>query len=277
MSVLDLTVIGKKTAPQVFEYTWKDVVLYALGVGARADELEYVYENAPGGLQVLPSFCVIAAARAFPPLGVAIEHSLFLHGEQKIKLHRPIPPQGKIVQVGQITDIFDKGKGAVIQAKISGHLEDGSHLYDVQWVTFYVGAGGFGGDPGPKTETVDPPVSVAPDFSIAEQVDLNQAALYRLNGDLNPLHLDPIAAKRGGFDQPILHGLCTFGFATRAIVKGLLKGDGTHLREFKARFSSSVLPGDIITTQGWKVADRYIIQVKTDRAVVISNAWAVID
>lgn len=277
MPVLDLSVVGKETAPKVFEYSWKDVVLYALGVGARAKDLAYVYERAEGGLKVLPSFCVIAAARAFPPLGVEIEHSLFLHGEQMFKLYQPIPPEGKIVQVGKVTDIFDKGKGAVIEMLISGHLEDGSHLYDVKWVTFYVGAGGFGGEPGPKSESINPPAGVAPDFSVVDQVAENQAALYRLNGDLNPLHLDPAAAARGGFDQPILHGLCTYGFATRAIVDGLLGGDVTRLKEFKARFSSSVLMGDTITTEGWKADDRYIIQVRTERAVAISNAWAVVD
>jgi acyl dehydratase len=113
---------------------------------------------------------------------------------------------------------------------------------------------------------------VEPDFSVSYKVPENQAALYRLSGDLNPLHLDPEAAKRGGFDRPILHGLCTYGFATRAIVNGLLEGDTTRLKEFKARFSDVVYPGETLTTQGWKTNQGYIIQVKTDRAVVISHA-----
>jgi len=194
-----------------------------------------------------------------------------------IRLLHPIPSEGKIVQVGQVMNIFDKGKGAVFHTQITGHLEDGTHLYDVKWITFYVGAGNFGGDPGPKTEPIDPPEGVAPDFSVTDRVPENQAALYRLNGDLNPLHLDPEAAKRGGFDRPILHGLCTYGFATRAIVNGLLGGDVARLRELKVRFSNVVLPGDTLTTQGWKDDGRYIIQVKTDRAVVINNAWTVVN
>jgi acyl dehydratase len=277
MSKVDLSVIGKKTEPRVFEYTWKDVVLYNLGIGASEKDLTFVYENAPGGLKVLPSFCVVPAMRAFPHLGDDMEWSLMLHGEQAIKLSRPIPPQGRLIQVGECTNIFDKGKGAVYHAKITGETEDGVRIYEARWAIFYVGAGGFGGDPGPKAEKIDPPQGVTPDFSISDKVAQNQAAIYRLSGDLNPLHLDPEAAKRGGFDKPILHGLCTYGFATRAIVSGLLEGDVTRLKEFKARFSNPVYMGDTLTTEGWKGGEGYIIQVKTDNGVVLSNAMAIVE
>ncbi len=277
MSNVDLSVIGKKTEPRIFEYTWKDVVLYALGVGATAEELSYVYENAADGLKVLPSFCVVPAIRAFPDVGKNVDWSRMLHGEMTICLARPIPTEGKIIQVGEVTNIFDKGKGAVYHIQITGQTEDGGHLYDVDWVIFYVGAGGFGGDPGPKAEPIDPPHGVAPDFSISYKVAENQAALYRLSGDLNPLHLDPEAAKRGGFDKPILHGLCTYGFATRAIVNGPLQGDVNRLKEFKARFSDPVYPGDTLTTRGWKIDQGYIIQVNTESAVVISNSMVIVD
>jgi acyl dehydratase len=277
MSIVDLNVIGRKTEPCVFEYTWKDVILYALGVGAIAQELSYIYENAVGGLKVLPSFCVVPAIRAFPDLGKDVEWSRMLHGEMTCCLARPIPTEGKTVQVGEVTNIFDKGKGAVYHIRITGETEDGNHLYDVDWVIFYVGAGGFGGDPGPKTEPLDPPDGVKPNFSISYKVADNQAALYRLSGDLNPLHLDPQAARRGGYDRPILHGLCTYGFATRAIVNGLLDGDVTRFKEFKARFSDVVYPGDTLTTRGWKTDGGYIIQVNTESAVAISNAMAIVD
>jgi acyl dehydratase len=277
MSKVDLSVIGIKTESIVFEYTWRDVVLYALGVGATAEELSLVYENAPGGLKVLPSFCVVPAMRAFPYCGEDIEWSLMLHGEQTIRLSRPIPPEGKLIQTGVITDIFDKGKGAVFHAKITGETEDGNHLYDAHWAIFYLGAGGFGGDPGPKAESLMPPEGVKPDFSYSCIVAENQAALYRLSGDLNPLHLDPAAAKRGGFERPILHGLCTYGIATRALVNGPLGGDVGRLKEFKARFASSVYPGDTLTTEGWKTDDGYIIQAKTDNNVVLSNAMAIVE
>jgi acyl dehydratase len=277
MSTVDLSIIGKKTEPVVFEYTWRDVVLYALGVGATAEELSLVYENAPGGLKVLPSFCVVPAMRAFPKCGDDIEWSLMLHGEQTIRLYHPIPPEGKLVQTGVITDIFDKGKGAVFHAKITGETENGTHIYDAYWAIFYLGAGGFGGDPGPKTESTKPPEGIKPDFSFSCDVAENQAALYRLSGDLNPLHLDPAAAKRGGFDRPILHGLCTYGIAVRSLVNGPLDGDVNRLKEFKARFSSSVYPGDTLTTEGWKTDKGYIIQARTENNIVLNNALAVIE
>ena len=277
MGKVDLSVIGAKTEPVVFEYTWRDIVLYALGVGATSEELSLVYENAPGGLKVLPSFCVVPAVRAFPYFGEDIEWSLMLHGEHTIRLSRPIPPEGKLFQTGVITDIFDKGKGAVFHVKITGTTEDGNHLYDAHWAIFYLHAGSFGGDPGPKAEPIIPPAGVDPDFSISCKVAQNQAALYRLSGDRNPLHIDPVAAKRGGFDRPILHGLCTYGMATRLLVTGPLEGDVGRLKEFKARFSSTVYPGDTLTTEGWKTDGGYIIQAKTENNIVLSNAVAIVD
>jgi acyl dehydratase len=276
MPKVDLSVIGRKTDPVVFAYTWKDVVLYALGVGASAEELSFVYEKAAGGLKVLPSFCVVPAIKAFPHVGENVDYSLFLHGEQTIRLSRPFPPEGRTVQVGEVTHIYDKGKGAVYQMRITGHIEGGPHLYEVDWTAFYLGAGGFGGDPGPKTEPLEPP-GREPDFRVSYKVADNQAALYRLSGDLNPLHLDPEAAGRGGFDRPILHGLCTYGFAVRAIVHGPLQGDITRFREFKARFSNVVYPGDTLTTEGWKTGVGYLIQVRNDDTVVLNNALVKID
>jgi acyl dehydratase len=250
------------------------VVLYALGVGASADDLPFVYENAPNGLKVLPSFCVVPAMKAFPRVGKNVDYSRFLHGEHTIRLIRPLPTQGRVVVTGEVTDIYDKGKAAVYHVRVSGHTEDGTHLFDNDWVSFYVGAGGFGGDPGPKSKAVNPPEGKDPDFSISDRVAANQAALYRLNGDLNPLHLDPEFARGGGFDRPILHGLCTYGFAVRAIVKGPLDGDVDRLKSFKARFSSVVYPGDTLTTEGWQQDGRYIIQVRTERGVVMRNGVA---
>jgi acyl dehydratase len=277
MAKVDLSVIGTKTEPVVFEYTWKDIVLYNIGVGAGEKDLAFVYENTPGGIKVLPSFCVVPAMRAFPRLGDDLEWSLMLHGEQIIRLSQPLAPEGKIIQVGEVLDIHDKGKGAVYRIRIKGWTEDEKDLYEAQWSIFYLGAGGFGGDPGPKTEKIVPPEERKPDFSICEKVADNQAVIYRLSGDLNPLHLDPAAAKRGGFDRPILHGLCTYGFAARAIVNELLGGDVARFKEFSARFSDSVYPGDMLTTEGWKSEDGYIIQARTDRSIVLSNAMAKIE
>ncbi len=126
----------------------------------------------------------------------------------------------------------------------------------MEHIAFHVGAGGFGGDPGPKAVSLNPPEGVAPDFLVSYPIPENQAALYRLSGDLNPLHLDPEFARRGGFDRPILHGLCTYGYATRAILHGLCGGDVTRFKEFKARFSGAVYPGETLLTEGWRESDR---------------------
>lgn len=272
MSGVDLSVINKKTEPVVFEYTWRDVVLYALAVGASINESPFIYEGTAGGLKVLPSFCVVPAIRAFPRIGDHIELSHFLHGEQMIRLYRQIPPEGRFVVVGEVKNIYDKGKAAVYDIRVSGYTEDGDHAFDAFWVSFYVGFGGFGGDSGPKTEIINPPEGVKPDYSITYEVSENQAALYRLNGDLNPLHLIPEFARRGGFDKPILHGLCTYGFAVRAIVNGILDGDPGRFKSFKARFSNVVYPGDTLTTECWQGDGHYIVQVKTGRGVVMNNA-----
>ncbi len=277
MGKVDLSVIGIRTEPVAFEYTWKDIVLYNIGVGAGEKDLAFVYENTPGGLKVLPSFCVVPAMRAFPRLGEDLEWSLMLHGEQVIRLSQPLPPEGKIIQVGEVLNIYDKGKGAVYRIRIKGRTAEEKDLYEAQWSIFYLGAGGFGGDPGPKAKKIVPPEGAEPDFSISEKVAANQAAIYRLSGDYNPLHLDPEAAKRGGFERPILHGLCTYGFATRVIVNELLGGNVARLKEFSARFSDVVYPGDTLTTEGWKSDDGYIIQARTERSIVLSNAMAVIE
>jgi acyl dehydratase len=277
VSGLDLSAVGKKSEPYVVEYTWKDVVLYALGIGAQADELDFVYEKAPGGLKVFPSFCAILAGKFIVDYAKNVDGSRFLHGEEHIRLYRPLPPQGKILAVGEVSDIFDKGKAAVIHFKVEGRTDADEHLFDVTHTTFYKGEGGFGGDPGPKSESLNPPEDVGPDFRLSYSVPENQAALYRLNGDPNPLHIDPGFAKRGGFDRPILHGLCTYGYATRAIVHGPCDEDVSRFREFKARFSDVVYPGEVLTTEGWRQnGGRYIIQARTERAVVISNAYAVV-
>jgi 3-hydroxyacyl-CoA dehydrogenase/3a,7a,12a-trihydroxy-5b-cholest-24-enoyl-CoA hydratase len=196
-----------------------------------------------------------------------------------IKLYKPFPKAAEIKVKGVCENIFDKGKAAVIHTKIGGKTIDGKKIFDTKYVHFYIGEGGFGGERGPKAESLHPPEDVKPDFSISYKTNKNQAALYRLNQDLNPLHIDPEFAKRSGkFNKPILHGLCTYGYATRAIVYGLCDGDITRFKEFKARFTSEVYPGETLTTEGWKEDERYIIQVRTDReAIVLGNAYTIVN
>jgi len=277
MSGLDLSVIGKKSNEKIFKYNWKDVILYALGIGAQVDELPYIYENAQYGLKVIPSFATIVRMVAFPRLGNNIFFPRFIHGEELIRLYKSFPPQGEIICFSEVKNIYDKEKAAVIHVKFTGLTKERNPLFDVKSVFFYLGAGGFGGERGPKTEVLSPPEGIEPDFSITYKTNNNQAALYRLNGDLNPLHIDPELARKGGQEKPILHGLCTYGFATRAILHGVCNGNVNKFKEFKARFISVVYPGESLTTEGWKVKDRYLIQVRTDRAIVLGNAYALVD
>lgn len=275
MPKADLSVIGKKRGPQVFEYTWRDVSLYALAVGAGTGDLPYILETTPGGLRVLPSFAVVCAARAFPWPG-EVQWSLFLHGEQYLRLFNPFPPQGRLVQEGVVTAIHDKGKGALYQIEITGGLEDGTPIYQGRWGIFYLGAGGFGGGPGPQAPVYTIPAGRPPDIAFTQQVADNQAALYRLCGDPNPLHLDPAAARAGGFERPILHGLCTFGFATRIFVDQALAGQVARLQEISGRFVAPVYPGDDLTVEGWQTPERWLLRVSTASGVVMGNAQAVV-
>jgi len=279
LSGLNLDVIGQKYPEVTFKYTWKDVVLYNIGIGAQPDELQFVYEGVKGGLKVFPSYACIVAQSGLQlnKLG-NINFSHFVHGEQAIKLYKPFPASGEIVCQGEVINIFDKGKAAVIHMKVSGSTREDETVFDTNWIFFYLGAGGFGGDPGPKSEPLNPSEGIKPDFSISYKTSENQAALYRLSGDFNPLHIDPeFASQSGRFKGPILHGLCTYGFATWSIIYGACNGDVERFKEFKARFTSEVYPGETLTTEGWKDNGGYIIQVRTERAIVLGNAYAIID
>ena len=274
MPDVDLRVIGTRMGPVVSEYTWKDVVLYAISVGATPDELSLVYEGAPGGLKVLPSFSTVGILDlALANLG-DIEIARLLHGEQRIRMHRPIPPSGTISNTGRITGIYDKGRYALYQVRVDGVLGDGTPVYEAELAVLYMGAGGFGGDRGPKAERVSPPEGVGPDFSITDRLASSQAALYRLNGDANPIHIDPAVARGVGLERPILHGLCTYGFATRAVVNGAMGGDPDRLREFRARFTGVVYPGDTLLTEGWRSEDSWIVESRTERGLVLGNGIA---
>ena len=164
--MIDMNLVGKKCGPIPYEYTWKDVVLYALSIGAQPDELSFIYENARDGLKVIPSFCVVMCHNLFVALfkDVKIDASRFIHGEEAMKLYRPIPPEGKVITEGEITNIYDKGKGALIIWGMRILTESGDILAEAEHTIFYVGAGGFGGDPGPKAEALNPPQGIEPDF-----------------------------------------------------------------------------------------------------------------
>jgi len=275
MSKIDLDSVGQ-TREGTFEYDWKMGALYNLCVGAQAEDLSFVYERAQGGMKVFPSYATIVAGSGmiFPK---GTDFVRLLHGEQLIRLYAPFKPSGKINTKGVIEHIYDKGKAAVIHIKISGHSPEGEHIFDAKYVYFVGGSGGFGGDPGPKTEPIIPPEGVEPDYSSSYQTSSNQAAFYRLNGDLNPLHIDPNFAKMARQPKPILHGLCTYGIATRAILYELCDRDVSRFKEFSARFTGVVFPGETLITEGWKDNGRYIIQVRKDNTVVLGNSYAIVE
>ena len=273
---IKLDLVGKKSDPIPFAYTWKDTVLYALGVGAKVDELDYVYEGR--GPKVLPTFAVVPSFTSMITVAgdLGANPMMILHGEQKIILHRPIPANAKLSTVSEVRGIYDKGKGALVVVEARTSDEKGEGVFDNVFSIFVRGEGGFGGERGPEAVKADPPAGAAPDFEVVEATSREQALLYRLSGDVNPLHADPNMAKFGGFDRPILHGLCTYGFAGRAILKGACGGDPTKLRSFGARFAGVVFPGDTLTTRGWKVgAGQYVVTVTTQEGkTVLSNAIA---
>jgi acyl dehydratase len=273
---LNLESIGKKTDRISFSYDQDAVILYALSIGAGVDELDFVYEK---NLKVFPTYAVIPTFNAmFATVATAgLNLPTVLHGEQKIIMHGEIPTSGTLYTTGVWESVYDKGdKGAILNASLETSNEDGKLLFENKAVIVDRSAGNFGGDRGPKTQLFDPPEGKESDFRVAYPTSPNQAALYRLNGDKNPLHIDPEFAKMGGLDRPILHGLCTYGHAGRAILHSVCNSDPSRLKSFAARFMSVVFPGEILITEGWKSGQStYIIRVKTaDGRVVLGNAIA---
>ncbi len=268
--------VGMTFDPVPFSWTSKDVMLYALGVGAKPDgELEYVYEGK--GPKVLPTYAVVPGMLSMGGLvgNVEINLAMLLHGEQGITLHREIPPEGKVEVRGKISFVWDKGKAAVIGA--TGEVSDKDGPLVTTTATLFIrGAGGFGGERGPSTADVNKPPEKAPDLSISDTTRPEQAAIYRLSGDPNPIHIDPDFAKMAGFETPFLHGLCTYGFVGRALVKGLCGGDPAKLKSFDARFADQVFMGDEIITQIWKTGSgEAIVQAVTQKGnVVLSQGKA---
>lgn len=257
--------IGAQTADTSFSWSESDVLLYHLGIGAGArpgdnlspEALRYTLDDA--ALQVLPSFGVVAPTfheTDPPPLdlpGCDINLAQVVHGAQSIALSRPIPTSGKGHLRTTLTDIWDKGKAAVIWQEGVVTDEAGDELWRVRSSIFVKGEGGFGGDRGSATPVIVP--ERAPDHVSSYAVTPQQALLYRLCGDRNPLHADPGFAKAAGFPAPILHGLCSYGIVLRELTDGLLGGDASAVGGFTARFAGVVFPGETIRVAGWHTDD----------------------
>jgi len=254
--------VGSKGQPTRHSWDSKDAILYALGVGAGAadplDELAFTTENTQNvDQQVLPTMAVVLAvggAGAFGSIG-SFNPAMLVHGEQAITLHGPIPVKGEVETIGEITAIWDKGKGAVVEVtSTSVDTATGSPLFSSVMSAFIRGEGGFGGERGPSGPRHEAP-DRAPDVEVTLQTRTDQALLYRLSGDRNPLHSDPAFAAFGGFDRPILHGLCTYGFTGRALLHALCDSDPARFQGMEGRFSSPVLPGEALTVRAWRTAD----------------------
>lgn len=250
-----------KTTPEVdFEYSWKDTVLYALGVGAKRDELDYLYEGR--GPKVLPTFAVVPGFTGWFELlqNSGGDVTQVVHGGEKIRLYKPIPAAGKLRVQSRISGVYDLRRLAYVYVTTDTRDESGALLASAEAQIIFRADGGFGGDAPPKfPKLVDLPKDTAPDFEIKESVSPEQALLYRLSGDVNPLHADPEFARAVGFEQgPILHGLATLGFLARHVAQGALGGDATKIAAVEAQFRKPVWPGDVLVTKGYRVDDKRI-------------------
>ncbi len=248
---LDLSAVEKPLGPFVKNYQWQDVVLYALGVGAGFSELEYCYEK---NLKVIPTFAIAAVFDFFFQVAAASGANLagILHGEQDIRLHRPIPVAGTLTTEGRITRYYDRGaaKGALVTAESQTRHAEKEPLFTSIFTLVSRLDGGFGGEDAPKRTVIFP--DRAPDVTADDRPSVDQPLIYRLSGDLFALHVDPGFARAAGFERPIMHGLCTLGFACRALMKHLTPGTPEKVRRIACRFAKPLYPGAPIRTLIWK-------------------------
>ena len=247
-------VVGAEGAPIVHSWTSKDALLYAVGVGAGIDELAFTTENSHDVPQrVLPTMAAVIGAGvsgAISAIG-SFDFAMLVHGEQSFVQHREIPVEGSLTATGKIVGIYDKGSGAVVA--VEGECVDnatGETLLTVGSAIFIRGEGGWGGDRGPSGDRNAAPDRAA-DASVSYSVRPDQALTYRLSGDRNPLHSDPWFAALAGFDRPILHGLCTYGFTGRALLHAMCDSDPAKFRSMEGRFASPVFPGEELTIEMW--------------------------
>ena len=276
------TALAAKFPPAHYAYTNRDAALYALSVGvsqngpACASQLSYVYENSPE-FRVLPTMGVIFPFSLMMQItnmpGLKFNPMMLLHGEQYLELRGPIPTSGTLTSTARVAGVYDKGKGALVVLETVTRDEQGKEVAFNQFSSFIRGIGGFGGERGPAPENADPPAR-APDAVSTDKTNKNQALIYRwTSGDLNPLHADPSMAAMGGFDQPILHGLCTFGFAGKAVLQHFCKWDSAKFKSIRARFNRHVFPGETLVTEMWRVApNKVLFRVKVEER----NEYAIV-
>lgn len=265
------------------EYAWaeQDVILYNLAVGVGGDptdpeELLYLIE---GDLRVVPSFGTVPPFQLFVQMmtvdGLDISLTQVLHGTQELTVHSPIPIAGTVTQEGRLTEIYDKGSGALVAFEVVSTLaETGEAIFTNRSSIFVRGEGGFGGDRGPSREVEVP--NRLPDHVVESETMPQQALLYRLaSGDRNPLHADPGFAAMAGYPRPILHGLCTYGIVAKAVVDTAIGGEVERFASFRARFSGHVFPGETIHTSVWETDEGYAVEARVAERgdLVVSDAF----
>jgi 3-hydroxyacyl-CoA dehydrogenase/3a,7a,12a-trihydroxy-5b-cholest-24-enoyl-CoA hydratase len=278
--------IGYEFTPFTFAYTPRDASLYALGIGCAANPLDaadlpFVYERHLTGFKVFPTFAVvfpspmIAALLAGQVPGLSFDPMLLLHGEQELWLNGALPAAAVMTCAPVISAVYDKGKGALVVIDVPCTDADGVERARNRYSMFIRGLGGFGGERGASSDTPLP--ERPPDAIRSEQTQPNQALIYRLSGDDNPLHADPVMAGFAGFERPILHGLCTFGYAARAILRTFGGDDPGHFARMRARFTAPVFPGETLLTEMWDIGGGQIAaRVRVaERDLVVLNQGVV--
>jgi acyl dehydratase len=270
--------LGAEISGGSFSWDRDRVILYHLGLGAGnppldPGQLEYTYEK---HLKVLPSFGVIPAFGSMGGIGnvpgLEFNFAMLLHGEQDLEIHRAIPVEGTVTSQGKVAGLYDKGKAALVILEMTSRNESGETLFVNRFSLFLRGEGGFGGESGPKAGNQAP--DRQPDLVVESPTLPQQALIYRLSGDKNPLHADPEFSKLGGFDTPILHGLCSYGIVCRAVVDGALDGDTSRVARYQARFAGVVFPGETIVTSIWRENGRLLVSAATKEreSPVITNS-----
>ncbi len=275
---IDIDKVLGAELPQT-RFTWgpDQVILYHLGLGAGVPqidpgELAYTYER---DLKVLPSWGVIPVMASLMSMfsldGLDINPAMLLHGEQEIEVHGPIPTAAEASTKATISDLFDKGKGALVILTTETSV-DGELLFTNRLKAFIRGEGGWGGEAGPAPKNEAP--SRAPDHVFEQPTIPQQALIYRLSGDKNPLHADPAFSAQGGFEVPILHGLCSYGIACKAVVDGILDGDTAAVATYEARFAGVFFPGETMLIKAWDEGETILLAAESKQrsAAVISNA-----
>lgn len=262
---IDPSIVGADLGSFSTSWDADDVVLYHLGLGAGVPqtdpgELEYCLEDR---LKVLPSFSVNGPIGMLPRVrqleGADFPLTALLHGEHEMIVHRPLPAAATVTQRGRVAELWDKGKAALVVMEVDSLAADGTKLVTNRYHAFIRGEGGFGGEKGYSAPVVIP--DREPDASVQRPTLVQQALLYRLCGDKNPMHADPAIAKLGGFDVPLLHGLCTYGIALKAAVDEILDGDVTAVAKYSTRFAQPVFPGDTLRVDMWREGSQVVLGV----------------